>query len=119
MIQLLKSLLGAKADDSCGKPAASGNARRPAAKVCDFRAVSLAPSLECCTATKAVASKRLLWREAPNLPLSGCTMRSDCSCKFRKHADRRDGERRLLGGQADKQWFVNSERRKRQGRRAA
>ena len=119
MLQLLKSLFNAKASDAPVRKSASRAMPRPADPVGDFRAVTLAPSLDCCAATKDVASKRHLWREAPRLPLPGCAMRSSCSCKFIKHADRRDGERRLLGGLATKQWFVDSERRKHQGRRAA
>jgi hypothetical protein len=108
MIALLKSLLNTRSSD------------RPAQKsgdACDFRAVSLAPSLECCAATKGVASRRYLWREAPRLPLAGCERSSNCTCKFIKHADRRDGDRRLLGC-ATKQWFMGGERRKHMGRRA-
>lgn len=111
MIQLLKSLLGEKTPDR--------SVRKPTSNATDFRAVSLTPSLICCAATKNAASKRLLWRQAPTLPLSACTMRSSCACKFRKHADRRDGERRLLGGNINKQWYIGGERRERQGRRVA
>jgi hypothetical protein len=111
MIQLLKSLLNAKVNDaSPHKRATSG---------CDFRAVSLAPNLECCAATKAVASKRYLWRDAPRLPLAGCAMGSNCTCKFNKHTDRRDGDRRLLGCNSTNQWFTGSERREHRGRRMA
>jgi hypothetical protein len=119
MIQLLKSLLNAKTIDGPARIPATKRMPRPAAHVCDFRAVSLAPSLECCSATKDAASKRYLWREAPRLPLPGCAMRSNCSCKFIKHTDRRDGDRRLFGGNVNSQWFAGSERRKHRGRRAA
>lgn len=119
MIQLLKSLLNAKTSDGPARKPGSRSMPNPAAKVYDFRAVSLAPSLECCAATKDAASKRYLWREAPRFPLPGCATKSNCSCKFIKHTDRRDGDRRLLGGKATNQWFTGSERRKHQGRRAA
>jgi hypothetical protein len=119
MIQLLKSLLNAKTSDGPTRKAASTAMPRPAHNACDFRAVSLAPSLECCAATKDATAKRYLWREAPRLPLPGCALGSTCSCKFIKHTDRRDGDRRLLGGNATNQWFTGSERRKQRGRRAA
>jgi hypothetical protein len=111
MIQLLKSLLNAKTSDTFVRKLVNNG--------CDYRAVSLAPSLECCTATKGVASKRYLWREAPRLPLAGCAMGSNCTCKFIKHTDRRDGDRRLLGCTSTNQWFTGSERRKRRPRRVS
>ena len=119
MIGLLKSLLGATTGERPARKAAPRVTPRPVSKVRDFRAISLRPGLVCCTATKDNGSKRHLWREAPSLPLPSCTMRSACCCRFLKHPDRRDGERRLLGGHTTKQWFVDSERRSRQSRRAA
>jgi hypothetical protein len=119
MMHLLKSLLDAQNGDTRTRKPASRALPRPAGNACDFRAVSLAPSLECCAATKGAASKRYLWREAPRLPLPGCAMGSTCSCKFIKHTDRRDGDRRLLGGNATNQWFTGSERRNHRGRRTA
>ncbi len=119
MIQILKSLLNAKASDSRTRKPASKAAAKPPATACDFRAVSLVPSLECCRTSRDAASRRYLWREAPRLPLSGCAMGSTCSCKFIKHTDRRDSDRRLLGEQSTNQWYLGSERRKHHGRRAA
>jgi hypothetical protein len=119
MIQLLKSLRAAKSDDNPERKPAVKTVPRSADRVPDFRAVSLAPSLNCCAATKDTASRRYLWREAPRLPLPGCAMGSNCTCKFVKHSDRRDGDRRLLGGISTAQWFAGSERRRHQGRRAA
>ena len=119
MIQLLKSILNAKAGDTPARKPALTSTSRLKQNVCDFRAVSLAPSLICCSVTKDAASKRYLWREAPRLPLLGCAMGSTCSCKFIKHADRRDGDRRLLGGNTTNQWYNAGERRKHRGRRAA
>jgi hypothetical protein len=82
----------------------------------DFRAVSLAPSLRCCAAAKHAVGRRVLLREAPRLPLEGCTMSTNCSCKFRKDADRRDADRRLFGAAETNRWFTGPESRKR-GRR--
>jgi hypothetical protein len=116
MIELLKSLLNSKSSDRPARKTASRAVPRPAGNACDYRAVSLAPSLECCTATKGAASRRYLWREAPRLPLPGCELGSNCTCKFTKHADRRDGDRRLLGCDSTKQWFMGKERRTHMGR---
>ena len=119
MIELLKSLLNSKPGDGHARKPASKSVPRPSGNACDFRAVSLAPSLDCCAATKGAASKRYLWRDAPRLPLPGCEMGSKCTCKFTKHTDRRDGDRRLLGCVSTRQWFMGTERRKHHGRRLA
>jgi hypothetical protein len=84
----------------------------------DFRAVSLAPSVRCCSAAEQAVGRRMLLREAPRLPLEGCTMPTNCSCKFRKNADRRDSDRRLLGATETNRWFAGPENRKRGGRRS-
>jgi hypothetical protein len=117
MIQLLKSMLNAKPANTPARKSAPGSTSKPKQNVCDFRAVSLAPSLICCSATKDASSKRYLWRDAPRLPLPGCAMGSKCTCKFNKHSDRRDGDRRLLGGNTNNQWFNGGERRTHRGRR--
>jgi hypothetical protein len=119
MLQLLQSLLNAKTHDGPVRKPPSRVLPVPADHAGDFRAVSLAPSLDCCAATKDMKSRRHLWREAPRLPLPGCAMRSNCSCKFIKHTDRRDGDRRLFGGNVNSQWFAGSERRNHRGRRTA
>ena len=85
----------------------------------DFRAVSLAPSIRCCAAAKHATGRRVLLREAPRLPLEACTMPTNCSCKFRKDADRRDSDRRLLGETETNRWFVGPESRKHRIRRSA
>lgn len=45
-------------------------------------------------------------------------MPTNCSCKFRKDADRRDSDRRLLGATEQNRWFAGPESRKRGGRRS-
>jgi hypothetical protein len=85
----------------------------------DFRAVEIAPSIMCCTAAMQVTGRSYLLREAPRLPLMGCTMPTTCSCKFRKNADRRDSDRRLFGATETNRWFVGVDGRKRGGRRSA
>jgi hypothetical protein len=58
-----------------------------------FRAVAIRPGLECCTASEALAGKRMLGREAPLLPLPGCD-RPQCHCTYVHFSDRRAGEDR-------------------------
>jgi hypothetical protein len=85
----------------------------------DFRAVEIAPSIMCCTAARQVTGKLYLLREAPRLPLMGCTMPTNCSCRFRKNADRRDSDRRLFGATETNRWFAGVDSRKHAGRRSA
>jgi hypothetical protein len=123
MIQLFKSLLGDtsgdhRKDKPALRPIASTRPGPTQANV-DYRAVSFAPNLMCDAVSKDVATgKRYLLREAPRLPLAGCATPASCSCKFRKHADRRDGDRRLLGMSETNRWYAGGERRNRGGRRS-
>jgi hypothetical protein len=85
----------------------------------DFRAVEIEPSITCCAAAMHARGRPYLLRAAPRLPLYGCTMPTNCLCKFRKNADRRDSDRRLFGATETKRWFAGLESRKRGGRRPA
>jgi hypothetical protein len=118
MIQLLKSLFGEGSRKHPAKARAPQSRPRPAHASVDYRAVSLAPSLECYAAAKNSPGKRYLLREAPRLPLANCATPSHCACKFRKHADRRDGDRRLFGEVETNRWYAGTERRLRGGRRS-
>ena len=84
----------------------------------DFRAVSIVPSIMCCAAAMHGTGRLYLLREAPRLPLEACTMPTRCSCKFRKNADRRDGDRRLFGATETNRWFAGLKSRRREGRRS-
>jgi hypothetical protein len=119
MIEILKELFG---KISLGQPAANltpiAAHKRPNSSS-DFRAVEIAPSITCCPAAMQATGRSYLLREAPRLPLRGCTMPLNCSCKFRKNADRRDGDRRLFGATETNRWFGGLDSRKRGGRRSA
>jgi hypothetical protein len=84
----------------------------------DFRAVEIVPRRPCCEAATQAAGKRYLLSKAPRVPLVGCTMPMTCSCMYRKNADRRGGNRRLLGAGASR-LFAGVEGRKNEGRRLA
>jgi hypothetical protein len=90
----------------------------PAGK--DFRAISVTPGIKCCQAAKSGVGERHLMREAPRLPLPGCTMPASCSCRFKKASDRRDsdGDRRELGMSETGRWFAGQEKRTRRNRRS-
>jgi hypothetical protein len=119
MLKSLKALLGkTPRDDSAKKPARSTPAKSaPTGK--DYRSVAVTPGVKCCSAANDILGKSYLFREAPRLPLANCTMPTNCSCKFKKASDRRDGERRQIGVTETGRWFAGPENRKRGGRRSA
>jgi hypothetical protein len=123
MMQLFKSLLGESNQsnrDCAAKKIAPNPKPKPrtaAASAGDYRAVSIEPCSHCRAATRELAGKRYLLREVPSLPLSGAAA-SSCTCKFRKHADRRDADRRLLGETETHRWFSGSDRRQHCSRRS-
>ena len=84
----------------------------------DFRAVKIVPSITCCAAAMQLKGRPYLLREAPRVPLYGCTMSTNCSCKFLKNADRRDSDRRVFRSTETNRLFAGLESRK-QRRRSA
>jgi hypothetical protein len=121
MIQILRSLLGGGSHEHPQPKAAPSTKFKASPAAGDYRAVSLEPCPQCRAAAKArdATGKRYLLREAPRLPLVSCTTPSKCTCKFRKHPDRRDADRRLLGEVITTRWYPGSERRGLQCRRSA
>jgi hypothetical protein len=119
MLKSLQALLSKPTrDDSAKKPATKALAK-PALPGKDYRSVSVAPGIKCCSAANDIVGKRFLFREGLRLPLANCTMPTHCSCKFKKASDRRDGDRRELGVSETGRWFAGPENRKRGGRRSA
>lgn len=117
MLKSLKSLLAkSPSAPAAKKPAAAAKPKTPNAAG-DYRAVALLSNKASCAAARSAAGKRFLLREVPRLPLANCTTPATCSCKFRKDADRRDGDRRLFGETESNRWFAGSEGRKRGNRR--
>jgi hypothetical protein len=121
VIEVLKGLIGKiwRVQPAKQTTAIANPKRRNSAG--DFRAVEIAPCVMCCAAATQVTGRSYLLRQAPQLPLMGCTTPTTCSCKFRKNADRRDSDRRLFGATEINRWFVGVESRRRQaaGRRSA
>jgi hypothetical protein len=119
MIKALKALLGKSSREDRANPSKPvADFKRPNSPG-DFRAVEIAVSVICCSAAKQVTGRSYLLRKAPRLPLMGCTMPANCSCGFRKNADRRDSDRRLFGATEATRWFAGTEGRKLVGRRSA
>jgi hypothetical protein len=118
MIKVLEGLLSKiSREQPAKKPLliARPQRRSPAA---DFRSVSISPSIMCCAAATRAAGTPHLLHEAPRLPLAACTMPKTCSCKFRKNADRREGDRRLFGAAETNRWFPGPDKRTHRSRRS-
>jgi|SRR5580698_3238036 hypothetical protein len=119
MIKVLEGLLGKiSREHPAKKPSPDARPKRPGGAG-DFRSVEIATSIMCCAAATRVTGRPYLLGEAPRLPLAACTMPANCTCKFRKNADRRDGDRRLFGAAETNRWFAGTNNRTRRRRRAA
>lgn len=53
-----------------------------------WHAVTVQYGSKHCKAVEELAGQRFLSKDAPKLPLRGCT-EPQCSCRYRKHEDRR------------------------------
>lgn len=118
MMKALRALLGKTPRDDSAKKAVPDTKTRPSKAGGDYRAVSIALGVKCCLAAKDIVGKRYLLRDGLRLPLPDCTMPTNCSCKFKKDLDRRDGDRRQIGATETNRWFAGPEHRKRGGRRS-
>jgi hypothetical protein len=84
-----------------------------------FGAVEIRVRNSACQAARSLQSQRFLAKEAPALPLPGCSV-APCNCKFTKWSDRRSEHRRLEhGGLSASIFLANNRRMKRERRRAA
>ena len=84
-----------------------------------WHAVSIVAGPRCCAAARELDGQRFLSKEAPPLPLPDCK-RTDCSCHYQHHDDRRKGPRRAreLGVAVDG-WVEDERRTPARGRRKA
>ncbi len=88
----------------------------------EFRGVEVIPDANvCCKAVEALAGRRLLADEAPQLPMPDCD-RASCECHFQQYTDRRTDLRRDadagIGTMAD-MFVAENARDERPGRRSA
>lgn len=60
----------------------------------DFKAVRIISSRGACEAAKALRNTPFLVREVPLLPLTDCSNRHTCDCKYKHLSDRRNFQRR-------------------------
>jgi hypothetical protein len=103
---------------SPAEPAAAA----PAAKKIStaHHAVSIAPGPRCCAQAREQQGQRFLSREAPPLPLQGCSQ-PNCSCRYIHHEDRRAKPRRARDMGVTVDGWLEDERRgdTKRGRRKA
>ena len=93
-------------------------AAAPRKPVSPYHAVAIVPGHRACAAAQALRERRFLSRDAPVLPLPGCTS-SPCECRYEHHDDRRKGMRRAsdLAVSVDRYDGDDHRDRSRRGRR--
>ena len=84
-----------------------------------FQAISIFKGARSCEMARKFSEHRFLAREAPQLPLTGCTMSQSCECRYIRHKDRRGEPRRLVDFGIATRLFDGKERRLRGGRRSS
>lgn len=82
-----------------------------------FQAVSIYCGAKPCSMARRFRDHRFLAKNAPELPLTGCTDPRACECRYLKHKDRRAERRRFIDYHTTRRDFAQ-ERRNRAGRRA-
>ena len=82
-----------------------------------FQAISIYRGAASCEMARRFSDHRFLVRDAPPLPLAGCSMSNTCQCKYIKHRDRRAEPRRLIDFGVAARLFDGRERRARSGGR--
>jgi hypothetical protein len=83
-----------------------------------FQAISIYRGVTACDMARTFSEHRFLAKDAPPLPLGGCTMSAQCQCRYIKHRDRRGEARRLVDFGVAVRLFDGRERRSKRGRRA-
>lgn len=81
-----------------------------------FQAISIYCGTRSCAVARRFRDHRFLAKDAPQLPLTGCTMPTTCECRYLKHKDRRAERRRFVDFASARRDF-GQERRQRRGRR--
>jgi len=88
-------------------------------RVAPWSAVRLVPHGEACARAAALNDKRFLARDAPALPLKGCTLGAVCNCRYMHYGDRRAGPRRDQEVTGRRMVKAPVERRSARGRRGS
>lgn len=108
LTRLLSRIRREQLSRASGKPAFA----RP------FQAIAIYRGSVSCELAKRFSDYRFLAREAPALPLEGCTMRATCQCRYLKFNDRRSYQRRNTDFTTTTRPYLGKERRHSNGRRA-
>lgn len=82
-----------------------------------YHTVAIRPGLVSCEQVQRWAGRRILSKNAPGLPVPGCTL-PKCGCWYKHYADRRIGLRRLSDEFNMPAKWAGKERRAGPGRRA-
>jgi hypothetical protein len=82
-----------------------------------FQAISIFRGRNACPMAYRFSEHRFLAKDAPQLPLAGCTMHGLCECRYLKHRDRRGTMRRLIDFSSAPPAYPGKERRFVRGRR--
>jgi hypothetical protein len=82
-----------------------------------FQSISILHGTVSCASARKISGYRFLAKNSPQLPLSECTMRATCDCRYTKHNDRRNDSRRLVDFGVKPILFAARERRAMRGRR--
>jgi hypothetical protein len=101
-----------------GSPKVPPPASAPGAPLRRFQAISIYRGVVACDMARKFGEHRFLAKDAPPLPLTGCSMRERCQCRYIKHRDRRGESRRLVDFGVSVRMFDGRERRSSQGRRS-
>jgi hypothetical protein len=83
-----------------------------------FQAIAIYRGIQCCELARKFGEHRFLAKDAPALPLKGCSMPERCDCRYLKYKDRRAETRRTVDFGMSARVFDGRERRGRTGRRA-
>ena len=83
-----------------------------------FQAISIFRGVKACALANELSEHRFLAKDAPPLPLPGCTIPAACECVYLKHRDRRSMQRRSMDFSASQRVYTGKERRFLKGRRA-
>jgi hypothetical protein len=83
-----------------------------------FQAIAIYRGVKSCELARKFGEHKFLAKDAPALPLKGCSMPERCDCRYLKYKDRRAEARRLVDFGLSARVFDGKERRARNGRRS-
>jgi hypothetical protein len=97
----------------------SRSAARPSHIPKQWHAISVEAKSSSCAVAQDLRKQRFLLKEAPKLPLQGCSKGASCLCTYKHHDDRRSKPRRKEGASVSSNGKAQgSERRTIRGRRS-